>query len=129
MESFLYPSEPRERKETFGFNSTNPAPTGITELKEFENKMYELTRDIKFKPHNNQFQTKLKEDTAKVKSDSKMYIAADKTTNYYKVDKDEYDQLLKKHINKDYKKTEMEAVKEVTKVDKEIVKNLDISKM
>ena len=123
---FLYPSEPRERKETFGFNSTNPAPTGITELKEFENKMYELTRDIKFKPHNNQFQTKLKEDTAKVKSDSKMYIAADKTTNYYKVDKDEYDQLLQKHINKDYKKTEMEAVKEVTKVDKEIVTNLDI---
>ena len=64
--------------------------------------------------------------TAKVKSDSKMYIAADKTTNYYKVDKDEYDQLLQKHINKDYKKTEMEAVKEVTKVDKEIVTNLDI---
>ena len=122
---FFNPTEPRNTKETFGFNSTKPAPF-VPELKEFENKMYELVKDTKFKAHKSQFQQKLKEDTSKVKSDDMMYVAADKTTNYYKVDKDSYNDLLQKQITKDYKKTNMEAVDEVTKVDKEIVTELDI---
>ena len=88
-------------KETFGFNS-------------------------KFKAHKKHFQHKLKEDSNKVKSDPKMYIAADKTTNFYKMDDDTYNELLKKQIKKDYKKTKMESIKEVTKHDKEIVTKLDI---
>ena len=83
-------------------------------------------KDIQFKAHKNSFQHKLKEDTNKVKRDPNMYIAADKTTNLYTLEKEKYDELLQKHINKDYKKTNMEAVDEVTKVDKEIVTKLDI---
>ena len=56
-----------------------------------------------------------------------MYIAADKTTNFYKVDENTYNELLEKHIHKDYKKTTTEAVKEVSKVDKEIVTKLEIA--
>ena len=55
-----------------------------------------------------------------------MYISADKTTNFYKMDTNTYNELLKKQINKDYKKTNMEVVREVTKQDKEIVTKLDI---
>ena len=121
---FFNPSEPRHKKETFGFNSTFLAPF-VPELKDFENGMYELVRDVKFEAHYNQFQTKLNEDSEKVKSEP-MYIAADKTTNYYKLEKDKYDELLQKEINKGYKKTDMQAFDEVTKVDKEIATKLDI---
>ena len=89
--------------------------------------MYELVRDIKFKAHKNAFQHKLKEDVTKVTNDPRMYIAADKTTNFYKVDEHTYNELLEKHIHKDYKKTTTEAVKEVSKVDKEIVTKLEIA--
>jgi hypothetical protein len=69
---FLNPSEQRERKETFGFNSTKPSPTNIKELKEFENKMYALVNYTTCKAYKNQFQHKLKEDSTKVKGDTKM---------------------------------------------------------
>ena len=91
---FLNPTEPRNRKETFGFNSTAPSPSNIPELKPFKNKMYELVRDIKFKAHKNAFQHKLKEDVTKVTNDPRMYIAADKTTNFYKVDEHTYNKCL-----------------------------------
>ena len=34
-----------------------------------------------------------------------MFVAADKTTNFYKMDKETYKDLLEKHVRKDYKKT------------------------
>ena len=89
---FLNPTEPRDGKNTFGFNSTKAHPSNVPELKPFKDKMYELVRDVKFKAHKNTFQHKLKEDITKVNSDEKMYIPADKTTNFYKVDKDTYNE-------------------------------------
>ena len=44
---FLNPSN-SDRKETFGFKTTEPAP-GVAELKDFENDMYDLVKNVKFK--------------------------------------------------------------------------------
>ena len=45
---FLNPADPINKKETYGFPSTKPAPQ-VDELTVFESKMYELTKKIKFK--------------------------------------------------------------------------------
>ena len=55
-----------------------------------------------------------------------MLIAADKTTNYYKVDKAKHKELLMKHINKDYKKADENTVTDITKVDKRIASELEL---
>ena len=53
----------------------------------------------------NEFQRKLKTDSEMMRKSDKVFIPADKTTNFYKVDKEKHDDLLKKHVTKDYKKT------------------------
>ena len=100
---FLNPTQSNEQKETFGFNSTKPAPH-VAELKDFENELFDLTKNIKFKDFNNNFQTKLKKDVKDVEKETKLIIKADKTTNHYKVSHEDYSELLQKNITKDYKK-------------------------
>ena len=45
-----------------------------------------------------------------IESESRIYIAADKTSNYYKVGKEKYQELLDKHITKDYKKSNKKQI-------------------
>ena len=55
-----------------------------------------------------------------------MIISADKTSNYYKIEKEAYDDLLQKSITKDYKKSTEESFKNTTKTDKEIATKLSL---
>ena len=43
-------------------------------------------------------------DLKNIEQDTKIYLAADKTNNFYKVEKGTYDKLLEENITKDYKK-------------------------
>lgn len=123
---FLNPETTTEHKETYGFKSTKPEPF-VPELKEFEDGMLELVQNVQFKKTSNQFQKKLSEDVQKIKSDSKLFVAADKTTNFYKLDPDSYNDLLEQNITKDYKKAKPSSEKRNNLGDKEIADNLDIS--
>ena len=122
---FLNPIQTRNSKETYGFPSTKPAPQ-VAELKDFENKLFDLTKNITFNQCNNSFQTKLKDDAKNINDEKRMIVAADKTNNFYKVRKDEYDELLQKHITKDYKKGNENVVDKVDKDDKHIAEKLEL---
>ena len=122
---YLNPVNNRQRKETYGFNTTSPPPK-VDELNELKDMLYDLVVSIKFKKHSNEFQSKLKEDIRNIARESKMYIAADKTNNFYKVPKELHEELLKKQIQKDYKKTDESNVKDITKKDKVIASKLEI---
>ena len=56
-----------------------------------------------------------------------MIIPADKTTNYYLVDKDDYLELRNKNITKDYKKAGDKLFEETTKADLKIASELNIA--
>ena len=122
---FLNPIQTRNSKETYGFPSTKPAPQ-VAELKDFENKLFDLTKNITFNQCNNSCQTKLKDDAKNINDEKRMIVAADKTNNFYKVRKDEYDELLQKHITKDYKKTDEKAFDDNTKDDKAVATSLEL---
>ena len=121
---FLNPQKP-SKKETFGFNSTKPAPS-VPELKEFENALAEIIKEVKFTKETNDFQNKIKKDCKDIKSESKIFAAADKTSNYYKTDPEDYLKLLEKNITKDYKKTEDKIVTNIEAGDIKLTKKLDI---
>ena len=72
-----------DKKETFGFTSTKPTPSH-PDLKEFENRMADLIKNVKFKKDTNEFQDKLKNGVLDIKAEPKVFIAAEKTNNYYK---------------------------------------------
>ena len=65
-------------------------PPPYNHLNEFENAMYNMKKNIKFRSLRNIFQSKLKEDLKKVKSSGKITVLADKTTNMYEMSKEEY---------------------------------------
>ena len=99
---------------TYGFKSSRKAPPN-NELKLFEKDLYDMVRNIQFRPVKNDFQKKLKEDIRKIKNTENLIVQADKTTNLYEVSKDTYDKLMVEHISKDYKKVSPNAAAEINK--------------
>ena len=94
----------RKQKETFEFKSTNPAPSQ-PELKEFEDSLLELIKNVEFTNKTNNLQEKMKQDIKNMKSENKVFLPADKITNYYKTEVNEYNKLLENFITKEYKKS------------------------
>lgn len=122
---FLNPSMSTSSKETYGFKSTkNPPP--INEIKEFEDDMLKMVQSTKFKEVNSPFLNKLKDDTESIKSESKLFIAADKTTNFYKLEPSKYNDLLEQNITKSYKKAHPNTTREIHSENKKIASKLGI---
>ena len=120
-----YLEQPEEELETYGFK-TNKAPPIIPELQSFENGLIGMISSIIWRPGTNQLQKKMKEDIKKIRKDDKLYIASDKTTNYYRTDVDEYNRLKKRNIEKDYKTSTENDVDKVTKEDKRIAEKFKL---
>ena len=82
-------------KNTYGFRSPfypEPSP----DLVQFESDLMDIIRNIKFRPVYNEFQTKMRTDINNIKNSGKIVVAADKSTNLYKMDKEDYESH---HVN------------------------------
>ena len=99
---YLNPTKHQTSKQTFGLKSTKRCEA-VPELKEFEDKLFENVKNIKFKKVSNSFQNKLRADINTIKNEPKLLMKADKTTNYYKVDSVKSEQMIEKEVNKRYK--------------------------
>ena len=122
---FLNPSTISNTKDTYGFNSAkNPPP--VEELKEFENSMLKMVQSTKFKHINSPFLNKLKDDAIKIKNETKLLIAADKTTNFYKLEPSAYNDLLEQNITMSYKKAQIDTVQAIHAENKNITTKLGI---
>ena len=97
-------------KETFGFKTRNCPPI-IKELRNFEEGMTQIIQKVKFKNIKCHFQKDLNDDIASVKSDNRLLVKADKSTNFYKLDTAKFNQLLNDNITKAYKKADRNQLK------------------
>ena len=88
MSNICYKSN--NSKETYRFKSRRTPPT-IPEMKEFESKMTDMIQNVELDKHKpkSDFQQQLKSDAKSLTRDSEVIVQADKTTNYYKLKKDE----------------------------------------
>ena len=57
----------------------------------------------------------------------KLYVPADKTTNLYKVSVDEYEKLLDKNIQNDYKKSTITDANKLLNIDKGVAEELNLN--
>ena len=121
---FLNPIN-RQEKNNFGFKSTK-TPPAIPELKPFEDDLIDMMKNIEFSNKTNPFQQKLRAEQRSIKEEPKLIVAADKTTNFYKVDPKEYKELVSKNVQKEYKKEIIQNVQKINKAHKNIVKKLGI---
>lgn len=112
-------------KETFGFKTKNCPPV-IKELRNFEEGMTRIIQKVKFRKIECQFQKGLNDDITSVKRDNRLFVKADKSTNFYKLDAAKYNQLLNDNITKGYKKADGNQLKRIDNEAKAITKKLKI---
>ena len=123
---FLNPKTTPTEQETYGFN-TRRSPPVVNELKEFEKSMASMIQSIEFENIPNDFQSKLLQDLKATKSDNKLTIKADKTSNYYKMDREKYNELVNKNVTKTYKKASKSEVLSMNREAKQIAENIKLS--
>ncbi|KAF6038284.1 hypothetical protein EB796_003411 [Bugula neritina] len=71
----------------------------------FEQGLADMIRSVKFRHVYNTFQDKLSSDIKhKITNSNSIIVPADKSNNFYKMDKESYDRLLTNNITKTYKK-------------------------
>ena len=82
-------------KNTFGFKSKN-CPPSVKEMRAFEEGMINIIKNIEYK----EFQQDLKKDISSIKNEDCLFVKADKSVNFYKLDATEYKRLLNDNITK-----------------------------
>ena len=88
-------------KEKFGFR-TQKTPPQNTNLTQFEEDLYNMIVNVKFRRTNSEFQTKLDKDIKKIKSCKSLIVPGDKTTNFYEVRKDQYKKMMVDSLTTQY---------------------------
>ena len=80
-------------------------------MAQFEKELLQIAKDLKFRSPRSNFQNRLKEDISSIRNSEKTLTTADKTSNMYKLSKQEYDHLKENAITSTYKKAN-EKIKE-----------------
>ena len=114
-----------EKTECYGLKS--PYSSGqVKELIPFENDLMESIRNIKFRKIRNTFQEKLKEDIKSIKYPHKTMTFADRTSNMYRLTKEQYDKLIMNSITCTYKKANSNIKKQINKAGKNLMKYKEV---
>ena len=111
--------------ETYGFKSEY-APPKNEKLTPFEDDLYDMIRNVQFDRVSDEFQNKLKQDAVELKKAPDLLVPADKSTNLYSLDKEQYDKLLRENVTKNYKKADSNTVASINEEAKTIVRTLNL---
>ena len=115
-------------KQSFGFKSPKCPPV-IDGFRLFESDLQRIISNIEFRLVQNKFLSKLSKDMNNIKETKKILINTDKSTNIYKMSKEDYQKHLQNNITKTYKKP-IEKVNDISldgnKIPQKIAKKLEI---
>ena len=120
----LFSNDSQEKpKENYGLKTFN-CPKKVPEMMAFENDLINVVRNVEFRMNrtNNTFQRKLSQDIRKIATSTKTLTAADKTSNMYRLTKEQHDKLLHNAITTTYKKENNDIKHEIDKGGKKIAK-------
>ena len=104
------------------------SPRQVKEVIPFENDLVELIRNIKFRKIRNIFQEKPKEEIKLIKKSNKTMTFADKTSNMYRLTKEEYEQLIMNSITSTYKKANNNINKQINMAGKNLMRDKEVIK-
>lgn len=86
----------------------------------------DMVNNIQFRKTQDKFQTRLNKDIQRIKSFTKAFTPADKTTNLYELDKTQHGKLIQKIITRTYKKASKGIIHSINQEAKAIETLLDI---
>ena len=114
----------KSNQQRYGLRSFN-IPPPVKELAAFESELIELVKNIKFQKVKNQLQNQLKEDIKKINQSDKTLTFADKSSNMYRLTKEEYVKMRRNAMTSTYKKTNSNIKKRIDIKEKQIMENVD----
>ena len=120
-------SDTRNKSKNIYYGLTSdktPPPMKILGL--FEKDSFKIVEKIKFRKINCEFQDKLNSDIKDIKSSRKTLTPADKTSNFHKITKETYEQLLHNSVTKTYKKENSNITKTINEQGKKIANKKNI---
>ena len=97
-------------------------PKQLKELAPFEEDLIRLLKEIKFRKVTNDFQKKLSDDIRKIKRSEKTVTPADKTSNMYRLTKEEYQKFLNNAVTATYKKASRKSEERINNAGKKFAK-------
>ena len=89
--------------------------------------MTNIIRSISYKNSRCHFQDDLKKDIGTVRNEDRIFVKADKSTNFYKLDTNQYNHLLNANVIKTYKKADNSKLDKIDKEAKNITTKLDLN--
>ena len=96
-------------------------------LNDFEHDLYEMVRNIKFRPVRNAFQNQLSQDLKSIRSSQKILVAADKTTNIYKMEVEDYKKMPADNITSSCQKADSKNLDEINCEARILTSKLDLA--
>ena len=104
-----------EKQQYYGFKSENSPPV-IKELIRFEEELYKLSRNIKFrKIYNNKLQDLIRQSIRNIKASKNVIVPADKSHLMYQIPIPVYRKLLSNAVTDTYKISSQKKVATVNK--------------
>ena len=95
----------QDYKQGFSYGLKNGrSPPQVKDLIQFEDNLVRIVKQLKFCKVENNFQKILREHMKEVQTSKKAVTPADKTSNMYKLNKNEYQNLLRNAITRTCKK-------------------------
>ena len=118
-------SEEQPITQRYGLKSEG-CPTQLKELAPFEEDLIQMVKNIKFRKVKNGFQGKLSKDIREIQRSPKTVTPADKTSNMYRLKKEEYNKLISDAITATYKKTSRKKEERINTAGKKFAKEAKI---
>ena len=103
-------------------------PPKMKEMTDFENDLTILLKSIKFRVTKSSFQQQLTKDIKTIKNTKTTLTFADKTSNVYKVPKEQYKKLVNNAITTSYKKISKKTQDQINNQGKNILKHKEVIK-
>ena len=111
-----------DTQETYDLKSLN-CPPKIKEMVPFEKDLWNLVNKLKFRKIKSNFQRQLNEDIRVINWSNKVLVFADKTSNIYKLDTDEYKKWTTEAVTSTYKKLPDKINDKIETEEKRIMEN------
>ena len=103
-----------------------PKPPQVKELIQFERDLLDIIKSLKFRKSRSHFQKRLNDDINTIHNTNTTLAFADKTSNLYKLKKEQYQKMLNDSITTTYKKTSDNIHNKINTDGKKLMKDKDV---
>ena len=115
-----------DKKENYGFRTAN-APPRSEELEPFENAMWDMVKNVKYRKYSNKILNQLEKDLKYINASKNVIVKSDKNRNYYEISVEDYNKIMLNNITPLYRKCNEDEIRNVDKETQDLSRKMKLS--